>query len=132
MTILLSCALLQGEMAMPPILPGNDGIRPKAGIDDHLPTSSSSSLSAPGGGRSTTPGPEKTKLIQQQLILLLHAHKCLQRARESEKYRCSLPHCQVMKEVFKHIMQCTKTRDCNCEGFCSTFPVLCWMWLALS
>ena len=109
---------------MPTMMQGNGGIPPRAGIDDRLPPSSSSNPSAPGGSSSTTPDQEKTKLIQQQLVLLLHAHKCLQRERESENYRCSLPHCQVMKEVFRHIMQCNKTRDCNCEGFCSTFTEL--------
>ena len=109
---------------MPTILQGNGGIPPRAGIDDRLPPSSSSNPSAPGGSSSSTPNQEKTKLIQQQLVLLLHAHKCLQRERESENYRCSLPHCQVMKEVFRHIMQCTKTRECSCECFCSTFTAL--------
>ena len=109
------------------MLHANGGIPPRTGCDDRLPPLSSSNTQAPGGGggsSSVIPDQEKLKLIQQQLVLLLHTHKCLQRERESESYRCSLPHCQVMKEVFRHIMQCTKTRDCNCKGFCSKLTAL--------
>ena len=120
---LWSHALPQGDMALPPVLQGNGGLPQRPGLDDHLLPSLSSNPSTPGGSGALSPDQEKTILIRQQLVLLLHAHKCLQRERESENYRCNLPHCQVMKEVYRHIMQCTRARDCNCESNSYTLNV---------
>lgn len=57
--------------------------------------------------------PEKQKLIQQQLLLVLHAHKCQRHENDNPNAVYSLRHCKTMKEVLGHMENCKMDRDCS-------------------
>ena len=61
--------------------------------------------------------PNNRKLVQQQLSMLMHAHKCDGRARKPnslipEEKSCSVPNCTSTKELLKHLPGCQAETDC--------------------
>ncbi|CAL4086559.1 unnamed protein product [Meganyctiphanes norvegica] len=59
--------------------------------------------------------PERKRMLQEDLVLLLHAFNCQQYEYpkgQPRVKRCNLPHCQTLSNVLTHMRTCLSGRLC--------------------
>lgn len=64
-------------------------------------------------------------MIQQQLILLLHALKCQKRKNgDPNAAPCVLPYCGMLNNVLNHMKSCKANKDCSTPHCSSSRQIL--------
>ncbi|EFO88302.1 hypothetical protein CRE_08483 [Caenorhabditis remanei] len=78
--------------------------------------------------------PETKKLVQQQLVFLIHANACMKKSTTGTATGqtpigppCNLPHCQNFKHILGHMKTCRAGPLCSAQ-YCNSSRVILKHW----